>query len=75
MALAILTVIALLIVLLILRRDRLFLKKETRDIVSEDMKKVLNLPTSQDQFPKDLAKKDYSKTVSAKVWREMNEMK
>jgi hypothetical protein len=68
-----LTGVALLVVLIILRRDRLFLKKNARDVVSKDMRKVLNLPTTDDQFPLDLAKKDYAKTPSAKMMREMNE--
>lgn len=72
MTLLFLTVLACVVVFFLVRRDRLYLKKETRDVVSIEMKKRLNIPVGTDEFPKEFAKKDYSKTTSAKVMREMN---
>ena len=55
----ILFVVTLLIILLAgwwYYRDRQYLKKQTEEVISDDMKKILNIPTKGDQFPKDVQK-------------------
>ena len=75
MTLLFLTVFACVIVFLLVRRDRTYLKKETRDIVSEEMKKRLNIPTKDDQFFERLKKDEKAKKASEKLMREMNQEK
>lgn len=54
-------------------KDRRFLKKRTRDILSEEMRKSVNLPTSLDEFPKNLNEVQQKKRTSQEILEKMNE--
>lgn len=54
-------------------KDRRFLKKRVRDILSEEMRKSVNLPTGYDEFPKNLSEVQQKKTTSKKILEKMNE--
>ena len=54
-------------------KDRRFLKKRVREILSEDMRKSVNLPTSQDQFPENLNAIQEKKSASKEILKKMNE--
>lgn len=54
-------------------KDRRFLKKSVRDILSEEMRKSVNLPTSQDEFPKNLNEVQQKKRTSQEILEKMNE--
>lgn len=54
-------------------KDRRFLKKRVRDILSEEMRKSVNLPTSQDEFPKNLNEVQQKKLASQEILKKMNE--
>lgn len=53
-------------------RDRNYLKKELREVVSEDMKPILNIPTDKSEFPGQLLQKQGSKKASRKILEDMN---
>lgn len=54
-------------------KDRRFLKKRVRDILSEEMRKAVNLPTAQDEFPKNLNDVQQKKRTSQEILKKMNE--
>jgi hypothetical protein len=54
-------------------KDRRFLKKRVRDILSEEMRKSVNLPTNQDQFPKNLNGVQQKQRTSQEILKKMNE--
>lgn len=54
-------------------KDRRFLKKRVRDILSEEMRKAVNLPTSLDEFPKNLNEVQQKKRTSQEILKKMNE--
>lgn len=53
-------------------RDRRYLKKKLRDVVSEDMKPLLNIPTEKSEFSGQLTQKQKDKKTSQKILEDMN---
>ena len=53
-------------------RDRRYLKKKLRDVVSEDMKPILNIPTEENVFSEQLTQKQKDKKASRKILEDMN---
>lgn len=53
-------------------RDRRYLKKKLRDVVSEDMKPLLNIPTPENGFSEQLTQKQKDKKASQKILEDMN---
>ncbi len=50
--LIIISALAVFLLVWLFLKDRRFQKKRIRDILSEEMRKSVNLPTNQDRFPK-----------------------
>ena len=71
--LIIISVLAIFLLVWLYLKDRRFLKKRTRDILSEEMRKSVNLPTSQDEFPKNLNEVQQKKRTSQEILKKMNE--
>ncbi len=72
MLLFFITTIVLIFVIWYWRRERAYLKKGLREVVSEDMKKELNFPHDGATFDADLAKKQHEKRASRTILDEMN---
>lgn len=53
-------------------KDRRYLKKSTRDVVSEDVKKLLNIPTKSDEFPNKVLQKMPKTSASTRLLAELN---
>lgn len=73
MALFIMTALVLLVLLYFVARDRRYLKKKTRDVVDDDMKKILNIKTEDATFPEKLEKKQKTGRPSREILAAMNE--
>lgn len=73
MTLMYVTLVAFIVVLYFVRRDRQYLKKDITEVLSPEMKKILNIKTTEDQFEQDLAKKAKSHKTSERILRGMNE--
>lgn len=52
-------------------RDRQYLNKNAKDVVSDEMKKILNVPTKDDTFAKNL-QEPKSERTSQKILKEFN---
>jgi len=75
MILFIATILFLVIVFILYKREHQFLKKNTKDVINDDMKKYLNLPTAGDQFEKQFGQSSQKKQYSKKLLKEMNQHK
>jgi hypothetical protein len=53
-------------------RDRRYLKKKLREVISEDMKPLLNIPTEENGFSEQLTQKQKDKKASRKILEDMN---
>lgn len=72
MWLFILTFIGALIIFLLVRRQRRFLKKDLKEVISSDMKKELNLPTQDNSFSKELERESSKSSASKEIVKTMN---
>ena len=71
--LIIISALAIFLLMWLYLKDRRFLKKRVREILSEEMRKSVNLPTSLDEFPKNLNAIQEKKSASKKILEKMNE--
>lgn len=53
-------------------KDRQYLKKDTQDVIGEEMKKILNIPTPSDKFPKIFHGPTKKKRASQNILEGMN---
>ena len=61
------TLIILFLIGWIIYKDRRYLKKNTRDVVSDDMKKILNIPMPDDKFNEDIQRHTSKASASKKI--------
>lgn len=66
------SLIALILVVYFVRRERRYLKKNIKDVVNDDIKKLLNIPTNDALFPKSLEQKPQKPKASTKILHEIN---
>jgi len=71
--LLVIIIASLLFLLWLFRRDRKYMSKQTRDIVSDDMKRILNIPTSEDQFSNDVEASISQKKPSKEILKSFND--
>lgn len=73
MYLIFITIFCLVIVIWLFKRDRQYRQKNIEDVVSNDLKKDLNLPTKDDLFPSELKKRTDKESPSKEILKGMNE--
>lgn len=54
-------------------KDRRFFRKDLKENLNLEMKKILNIPTSGDSFPKDLGTRSKTKQPSQKILEDLNQ--
>ena len=67
--------LALVPTILLYQRDRRFLRKNTRDVVSDDLKDYLNIPTLKSKFSVTEPKKSTGTKLSRSILDDMNSEK
>lgn len=71
-----LLVLGSVVTLFILRKDRLYRKKPLKEVLSENVRKEVNLPTEDDEFPQKFSKKQIKQeSLSKKILQSINEKK
>lgn len=61
------------IIIFLYYRDRKYRQKELESVVSEDVKKILNLPSDDDGFSKTLDRRSKGDSASKEILKGMNE--
>lgn len=54
-------------------KDHRFSRKDLKENLNLEMKKILNIPTSEDSFPEDLETRSKTKQPSQKILEDMNQ--